>query len=431
MACLNWNAYLTYILLLAATLTACTNPISAIPDFGLGSSDDSPLVQLHMLGWPRSETEDAQLQLLIDAFNQANPAVHVTLELSQNYEKRLRQVLSNDQLPDILYVDSFRFPTLATSGALMPLLAVETGNNSTNVSQLDDFYPVLRQTFTARGTPYCLPAEFRSLALFYNRTMFANAGLDGPVAEPNGNWQWADLETAAKELANVKNIYYADYGLSLDADMSRWLAFFYQAGGTIQNADEIAVNNLVPFRGPAAQTALDFYTSLLVEEYAIQPAMDRSGWPGEAFSNQRVAMVIEGNWLIPYLAQRTPDLDYGVAELPSGPSGKGTVLFSRCYAISSHSRYPNVAAILIDWLLHPENMAAITDWQSTMPSRISLQDAWLAQHPNLAPFMAGIDYGKPWQLPAGHENLLPDFNEGIQAIIDEEYSVQEVLENLD
>jgi len=380
-----------------------------------------------MLGWTRTEDEDAQLQHLIDHFNQANPTVHVTLELSANYDERLQQAVDQGRLPDILYVDTFHFPILAADGLLRPLLAIETGSNQTNVSQIEDFYPVLRQAFIANGTLYCLPVDFRSLALIYNKRMFATAGLDQPSDEPNNQWQWADLQSAAQELANVKNIRYSDYGLVLDADMSRWLAFFYQAGGTLGQANDI-LNN------PAFQIALDFYTSLLHEGQAIQPRTDSSSWSGEAFRNQRVGMTIEGNWIIPYLAQHSPDLPYGVAPLPSGPAGKATILFSRCYAISIHSQYPTVAALLIDWLLHPQNMQTITDWQEAMPSRSSLRQTWLAEYPKLAPFIEGIDYGQPWQLPIDPtyppESFLINFNQELQATIDQEISPQEMLENL-
>ena len=48
-------------------------------------------------------------------------------------------------------------------------------------------------------------------------------------------------------------------------------------------------------------------------------------------------MTIEGNWIRGAMTNDYPDVDYTVAELPEGPAGKGTLLFTQCWGVSADS----------------------------------------------------------------------------------------------
>jgi multiple sugar transport system substrate-binding protein len=53
-------------------------------------------------------------------------------------------------------------------------------------------------------------------------------------------------------------------------------------------------------------------------------------------------MTIEGNWIRGAMKNDYPDVAYTVAELPEGPAGKGTLLFTQCWGIAAES--PDQAA---------------------------------------------------------------------------------------
>ena len=88
---------------------------------------------------------------------------------------------------------------------------------------------------------------------------------------------------------------------------------------------------------PEAKTALDYYTGLLVDGSAVTPDKVDSGWNGEAFGKEKVAMTVEGNWIVPYLKNDFPDVEYAIAELPAGPQGKATMAFTVCYAVPKNA----------------------------------------------------------------------------------------------
>ena len=128
-------------------------------------------------------------------------------------------------------------------------------------------------------------------------------------------------------------------------------------------------------------------------------------------------MAYEGNWIVPYLAAEFPDFAYGVAPLPSGPGGRGTVAFTSCYAVPARSAHPDDAFALANWLTSPEMQAAWPGDGSKMPARLSLREAWLAAFPHLAPFLTGLDEARIWQFPPGSSRLLESFNRGMVALL--------------
>jgi multiple sugar transport system substrate-binding protein len=353
------------------------------------------VTELQLMGWSSSEAENTRLQEVIDGFNEANPDLQVTLNLVPEYDTKLQTAIAGGTPPDVFYLDSFRVPDLVDAGAVAPI-----GDQLTDP---DDFYPNLRDAFTIDGTFYCPPKDFGTLALQYNTALFEAAGVEPPTAD----WTWDDLRSAAEALTDQEA---GVYGLVLPSDFARWIVFLYQAGGSVTNEDFTSMT----INSPEALEALNFYVSLVRDGFAAQPSDLDSGWPGEAFGKGRAAMTIEGNWIVPFLQDQFPDLQYGISELPAGPAGRATMAFTVCYAVPANAANPEASLRLVDYLTGPEGMKAWTDLGLAMPTRASLREGWLEQFPNLEPFLNGADYAYKWQFRPGFNDVLDTVNNGLQ-----------------
>ena len=320
------------------------------------------------------------------------------------YSARLREALESDSPPDLVVVDSFAFPDLAAAGLLLPA--------GERLGPVDDFYPVLGDAFVWEGERYCLPREVRTLALVYNRAQFAKAELSPPRT-------WDEMRNAAEAVTDL-NI--GSFGLILSPDLSRWLPFLYQAGGAVVDG-----NGQATIDSPAAATAIEFPLTTFRDNFAGQPAESNSSWAGEVMGKGKGGMAIEGNWVVPYLAAEFPNFAYGIAPLPSGPGGKGTVAFTSCYAVSAHSANPDDAFALAVWLTSPEMQREWPANGAWMPTRRSLRDQWLAAFPALAPFLTGLDEARVWQLPPGYSRFLESFNRGMVTLLAADVEAAEFL----
>ncbi len=368
------------------------------------------VIQLQLMGWASSDAENSRLQEMIDSFNAANSDVQANLLLVPDYDTKLQTSLAGGAPPDVFYIDSFKLPDFVAANAIAPI-----GDELENV---DDFYPNLRDAFTLNGTLYCPPKDFSTLALEYNKDMFDAAGLDYPTAD----WTWDDLRTAAEALTDSDN---GVYGMVLSADMARWIAFLYQAGGTVTNADFTAMT----LDSPEAKEAMDFYVGLVQDGYAAQPADLDSGWPGEAFGKGKAAMSMEGNWIVPFLQDQFPDVNFGVTELPAGPAGDATMSFTVCYGVPANAANHDASVRLVNFLTGPEGMKAWTDLGLAMPTRASLRDGWLEKFPDLEPFLNGAEYSYPWQFRPGFQDVLDTVNSGLQEAFTGLATTDQVLQN--
>jgi multiple sugar transport system substrate-binding protein len=366
---------------------------------------------LQLMGWASSDAENVRLQEIVDQWNAANPDTQVQLNLVPDYDTKLQTALAGGSPPDIFYIDSFKLPDLVAANAVAPI-----GDQLTSP---DDFYPSMREAFTIDGTFYCPPKDFSTLALQYNKDLFDAAG----VAYPTADWTWDDLRAAAEQLTDPDA---GVYGMVLSPDFARLIAFIYQAGGTVTDADFTAMT----LDTDAAKQATEFYINMVADGFAAQPSDLDSGWAGEAFGKGRAAMAMEGNWIVPFLKDQFPDVNYGVVELPAGLGGKATMAFTVCYGVPANGQNNEKAIQVVDYLTGPEGMKAWSDLGLAMPTRASLAAGWLEQYPDLQPFIAGAEYAQKWQFRPGFQDVLDTFNAGLQEAFTGNQMADGVLENV-
>lgn len=395
--------------LLALLVAACAPAATPTPAPPPEATPVPEVVELQLMGWSSSAAENTRLQQMIDTFNAQHPTIQVTLNLVPEYDTTLQAALAGGTPPDAFYVDSFRLPDLAGAGSL----AVGGGR----IEASGDFYPSLREAFTYQGDFYCPPKDFSTLALQYNTAMLEAAGIEVPTT-------WEELRAGAEALTDAEA---GVYGLVLPADFARWIVFLYQAGGSVTDPDftQMTINT------PEAAAALEFYTSLVLDGFATTPSEVGAGWPGEAFGQQKAAMAIEGNWMVPYLEDQFPDVAYGVAELPAGAGGQATMAFTVCYGVPADAAHPEESWTLVNWLTGAEGMQQWTDLGLAMPTRASLQEHWLGQFPDLEPFLAGAAYAHKWQFVPGFGDVLNAVNDNIQRIFAGQQTVEAALAEIE
>ena len=92
------------------------------------------------------------------------------------------------------------------------------------------------------------------------------------------------------------------------------------------------------------------------------------------FGQGKAAMVIEGNWAIPYLDSTFPDIDYGMAEVPTINGEKGTMAFTVAYVMNAASEKKEAAWELMSYLTGKEGMETWTSKGFELPSRKSVAE---------------------------------------------------------
>ncbi|HZO70824.1 MAG TPA: ABC transporter substrate-binding protein [Ktedonobacteraceae bacterium] len=354
-----------------------TNTSAAAPESGT--------VTLNVAGWSSSPAEDALVQQNLNKFEQTHPNIKVKWStLTGDYPTKMRANVAGGNVPDVFYLQPGMAPEYITSGKLLNLSPYMTKGNV----KAADYYSSLISPFTCKdGTVYGIPKDWNSLAVFYNKTMFQNAGIQPPTAD----WTWDDMLADAQKLTKAGNAATATYGITLPASSSRWLAFMFAEGGSVLNKD----GTQAAFNNQAGIDSLNFYASFAKDHSSVLPADVAAGWAGDAFGKQRAAMALEGGWLIPYMTQNFPNVQYGIAPVPRSANGKrADLIFTNAWAGYANTKHPEAAWELIKYMTGTEVQTSQLHAGFALPTLSSLSsDPYFTQNPGIKVMFDAATYG--------------------------------------
>ncbi|HTK31210.1 MAG TPA: extracellular solute-binding protein [Candidatus Saccharimonadaceae bacterium] len=246
------------------------------------------------------------VQPLLDRFEHEHPGVHVRLEQLtwQSGQEKIAAAVGADHVPDLCEVGSTWMPRLLAGGKLAEW-----------TSSVEDLRPELRgwSLCSIGDHAYGLPWVMGTRALFYNKTLFAKAGLDS--TKPPETWD--DLYAAAEAIQKLGGGVHG-YGVQAGERyilFKKFMPFAWGNGGRILSDDQTAA----VFDSPQNLAALEFYLKLrdvgLIEH---QDELDRQ------FKDGRLGLEISGAWLFKSIPRDAPRLRYGVALVPRPDLEHGT-----------------------------------------------------------------------------------------------------------
>jgi len=242
-------------------------------------------------------------------YEEAHPGIKVRLEFFplREFERKLCVALPAGAGPDV-----FR------SGLPYMLRFIEAGLISRPPERVVEFvrkaYPEwMVECVTHKGRIYAVPIGGGIKMLFWNKRMFREAGLERPPTT------WDELIEYARKLTKYDekgNVIRSGISLRLSGGGSgiaeKWWIFLLQAGGTIlEETPSGKFHN--GYDNQAGRDALKLYIDLLykykVDSFDIKH-------DAEAFALEQTAMFIREAWVIGYMKEHAPHVEYGTAPLP-------------------------------------------------------------------------------------------------------------------
>ncbi|MCC5640450.1 ABC transporter substrate-binding protein [Nostoc sp. CHAB 5844] len=368
-------------------------------------------VTVKLSGWAGSQVEQKLLRQVLQNFEAQHPNIKVKYEvISDQYMDVIKTRLVGDAAPDVFYLDALEAPFLMSQNVLEPL-----DNYITPEFDIEDFEVTLLDSFKYQNHIYGLPKDYSTLALFYNKKSFVTAGLNTPPTT------WSELLTYSQKLTSGLN----KYGFGEIPELARQVYKIKAFGGRI-----IDENGYATF---ASETSLPGL-QLVIHQYRKDKSSAQKSDVGtnsgsEMFGQGKVAMVIEGNWAIPYLKETFPQLEFATAELPTINNQKGTMVFTVAYVMNKQSQHKAAAWELISYLTGKAGMQKWTATGLTLPSRKSVaQNLNYDQDPLRIAFVTSVDYATPWQAGKYPAAIMNNFdNQFVSALLGQQPLNQAML----
>ncbi|MBD2678416.1 MULTISPECIES: ABC transporter substrate-binding protein [Nostoc] len=361
----------------------------------------STAITIKLSGWGGSPVEQKLLRQVLQNFETEHPTIKVKYEvISDQYMDVIKTRLIGEAAPDVFYLDALEAPFLMSQNVLEPLEDYVTPE-----FDLADFEDTLLNSFKYQNKIYGLPKDYSTLALFYNKKAFAAAGLSNPPTT------WDELRSYSKQLTGKLN----RYGFGEIPELSRQVYKIKAFGGQI-----VDKNGYAAFASEASLKGLQ----LVIDQYRKDRSFAQKSDVGtnsgsEMFGQSKVAMVIEGNWAIPYLTETFPEVEFATAEVPTINEKKGTMVFTVAYVMNKQAQHKAEAWELISYLTGKTGMQKWTGTGFALPTRKSVaKNLGYDRDPLRSPLVAGVDYATPWQVGKYPAAIVNNFeNQFVSALL--------------
>lgn len=376
-------------------LAGCgANGSSGSKNTAANTSNQKVTLKLGM--WASSPAEKKLVDNQIAAFEKQNPNIKVKEQvITGNYLQALQPMLASKTAPDIFYVDASYAPTLEDSGVLMPLDDyIKKDNLDTS-----DFAPAALNAFKWKGATYGLPKDYNTMALEYNKDLFAKAGISSPPKT------WDDVIADAQKL-KAKGI----APLSMPIDVARYYPLVTEFGGSYYDA----ANNKVTLTDKANEAGLKFFIDNMKAKNIVAPKDLGGDWAGVPFSQGKVAMALEGAWVLPFMKQSAPNVKFGIADFPSENGKSSNMTYTVSYSMAKSTKYPDAAAKLLFFMTGKDAEKMTGQSGLAIPSRTSQQADFLKGNPDYQAFVDGVKTAVPYQFGTYGQNFVDAINKATE-----------------
>lgn len=295
------------------------------------------------------------------------------------YEDKINAALTTSSLPDVITLDGPNTAAYAASGILIKLdeyISDEVKN---------DFLPSALDQGMYNGSLYSLAIQESTTVIYYNKSMFVEAGLCESVEAcepkdirlPNTDqamglslekpWTFDQFKQIASHLRDYFDIESIMLPTSQDEMITYAMApFIWTNGGDIVSEDGLNVDGI--FNSQSNVETFTFLQSLYTEGIATNIPIDHGFYLGH------YPMMLDGIWGVPMLEitykEQVPY--WGVLPIPVGKTGKlQASTGSWAFGVTTQSKHPEIAALFAEWMTNVESTNHITNATGLIPARIS------------------------------------------------------------
>ncbi|MBZ9642933.1 ABC transporter substrate-binding protein [Streptomyces sp. PSKA30] len=287
------------------------------------------------------------------------------------------------------------------------------------------------------GQVYGYPTEVQTYALYYNKRLLREAGIDGPPRT------WRELEETAYRTARrdrYGNTLVQGFGLSTVDDsttVGQTLALLNAAGGRFVSKD----GRSTAIDSPAGRAVFDLEHRLVVRG-ASAPGVNVY----KAFRSGQVAMVVSAGWwtgsLKTLMGKDYRDVGVAPLPLPEADGKRATLSTGFMLGVNAASKHPRAAWEFLRWLNTEKvnvksakeggkatRMSSLQVSVGSLTGRADDMRRLLGAHSdaNLRPFLDALAYSVPEPNVPGAQQAKSLLRKNIEALWTGQQSVDQAL----
>ncbi|MEZ4864848.1 MAG: extracellular solute-binding protein [Caldilineaceae bacterium] len=362
------------------SLAACAAPGALAPE-----AAGQPAATEIVFWFPWQE----QGEFLMNAFNEAEQGVKATWELGEyDSSTKIIAALAAGTPPPVAYLGRWQTTDLAVRDALVVLDdAIATAKNF----KWENIWERLQKDSISWGKKWIVPYTTDTRALFYNKTLLTEAGLD-PEAPPQ---TWDELHQMAIKLTKQDAAGRLDQigftpSFGNPPVYLMFLTMIWCLGSDMVNEDMTQIT--ITDKGEEAMT---FLKQMLDDQGGYEAAVAFTKGLSlaegiDAFSAGKVGLAMNGQWVLRTYDQYAPDLEYSMIPGPVFPEydihanydgGGGWFFFKKGGNFTE-------AWDFVEFTMESKTFLAYADKFASLPARSDVGAEWAKIDPRREVFVS-------------------------------------------
>lgn len=324
------------------------------------------------------------IRTMADEFEAQNPDIKIDIQVSgwSDYWTGLEAAGTGGSLPDTFWMHSNNIYYYGANDQLLDLGDYIAGSDKVDLAN----YPTgLNEIYNIEGKQYAVPKDYDTIALWYNKTLFDEAG----IGYPDDTWTWDDLKEAARKLTKDDG---SQYGFCAGLhNQEGYYNFVYQNGGEIITGDKKS-----GYDEEATIVGIEEYFSFVKE--GLSPEIYDDQARAEAIQNGLCAMGLFGSWnLSGFAASDFMKENFDCAVLPmSNEGGKSSIFNGLGNAIAATTQHPDQAWKWVEYLSSKEGQERQAELGVAISAYNGTADMFTDAYPmfNAKSYIDMVDYAQ-------------------------------------
>lgn len=324
------------------------------------------------------------IETIVKKFEKKSPKIKVKIvyvaRQGEGQNDKLLAAVAGGRPPDVAYFDRFEIGSWAAQGSLTDL----TDRVKKDNYDLKQYYPFAIEEATYKGRIYGLPFDTDSRLLFYNKELFKKAGIKEPPKTI------VELEEVAEKLTVKEGNRYKQIGFVPWYSQGWLYTWGWAFGGDFYDPKTGKVTANHPKVVEALQWEADFAKKFDIQN--ITAFTDAAGTANiDPFAAGKFAMMVDGPFRVPNIEKFNPNLDYGVAPIPT-PTGKNHATWSGgwSFVIPKGAKNVDGAWEFIKYAAGPEGQRIYTEKTGNFAAIDSINQELYANDPIFGEFLKAL-----------------------------------------
>jgi multiple sugar transport system substrate-binding protein len=317
--------------------------------------------------------------------------------------------------PDLIRSDIIWVPELADIGALARLDEIMPDFETYKKA----VFPGPLSTNLYKGHYYGLPLDTNTRVWFWNKEMYAAAG----IAEPPKT-----IDDLTAQCAKIKALGQDKYVFA-DGGIYPWaiLPWIWSFGGSINDPEITKATGYL--NSPETVTAYEYWLKML-KDGCFSPSILGGGVPsGDGYAQDIYANYIDGPWMYPIYKSQFPNKQLNAVLMPAGKGGSISVVGGEDIVLMQQSQHKEEALKFLRFTQSDEYQLKMAETGQMPVVAKLIETDYMKNHPYYGMFLEQLKTARARTPHPAWTKMDEIISNAGQAILREEKPVQKALDD--